>query len=159
MSAPAEARVLVVREPWATAIVVGLKDLENRTWNTRWRGTLYIARAVGLGRIEHRDALENLDARGLLAALRARAPEVMSWDKLRGPGGIIGCAQLVDVVRPGGVDDKGAPHARAASPWYIGEHGFVLERAQRVPFVRAAGGLSIRKIPDDVRRELAAPNP
>lgn len=34
--------VLSVRQPWAWLICAGFKDVENRTWNTLWRGELYI---------------------------------------------------------------------------------------------------------------------
>jgi hypothetical protein len=33
---------LSVRQPWATLIVEGVKDIENRTWPTRRRGPLLI---------------------------------------------------------------------------------------------------------------------
>ena len=35
-------KVLTVRQPWASAIVQGLKDVENRTWPTKYRGELLI---------------------------------------------------------------------------------------------------------------------
>lgn len=35
-------RMLSVRQPWAWAIVNGLKDVENRTWSTGYRGPLVI---------------------------------------------------------------------------------------------------------------------
>ncbi len=33
---------LSVRQPWAALIVNGGKDVENRTWSTKYRGVLYI---------------------------------------------------------------------------------------------------------------------
>ena len=35
-------KVLSVRQPWAWLIVAGLKDIENRTWKTDYRGRLLI---------------------------------------------------------------------------------------------------------------------
>lgn len=35
-------RALSVRQPWAALILDGAKTVENRTWPTRWRGTLAI---------------------------------------------------------------------------------------------------------------------
>ena len=35
-------KVLSIRQPWAWLIVSGLKDIENRTWRTDHRGTVYI---------------------------------------------------------------------------------------------------------------------
>lgn len=37
-----DARVLTVRQPWAAAIIHGGKSVENRTWQTRYRGRLWI---------------------------------------------------------------------------------------------------------------------
>lgn len=35
-------KVLSIRQPWAWLIVAGLKDIENRTWKTDYRGRLLI---------------------------------------------------------------------------------------------------------------------
>jgi ASCH domain len=35
-------RVLSMKQPWAWAIVSGLKHVENRSWKTPYRGTVYI---------------------------------------------------------------------------------------------------------------------
>ena len=35
-------KVIVIRQPWAWLIVNGYKDVENRTWVTRYRGMLLI---------------------------------------------------------------------------------------------------------------------
>ena len=37
-----EVLALSVRQPWAWAIVKGFKDVENRTWSTKYRGLVYI---------------------------------------------------------------------------------------------------------------------
>ena len=33
-------KILTVRQPWASLIVAGLKDVENRPWSTKYRGRL-----------------------------------------------------------------------------------------------------------------------
>lgn len=35
-------KVLTVHQPWASLIVAGIKDVENRSWPTRYRGKLGI---------------------------------------------------------------------------------------------------------------------
>lgn len=35
-------RTLTVKQPWATLIAEGVKDVENRTWHTKYRGPLAI---------------------------------------------------------------------------------------------------------------------
>lgn len=34
--------ILTVKNPWAGLIIDGIKDIENRTWKTNYRGKLYI---------------------------------------------------------------------------------------------------------------------
>ncbi|WP_060873871.1 ASCH domain-containing protein [Myroides odoratus] len=35
-------KALSVKQPWAELICLGVKDIENRTWRTRFRGRVYI---------------------------------------------------------------------------------------------------------------------
>jgi len=35
-------KILSIRQPWAALIVSGAKDVENRTWPTRYRGPLLV---------------------------------------------------------------------------------------------------------------------
>ena len=35
-------RIVSIKQPWATLIARGLKDVENRTWATRYRGPVLI---------------------------------------------------------------------------------------------------------------------
>lgn len=37
-----DVKILTVRQPWATALISGGKDVENRTWNTTYRGWLLV---------------------------------------------------------------------------------------------------------------------
>jgi hypothetical protein len=44
-------KVLSVKQPWASLIVSGIKDIENRTWKTSYRGELLIhasAKSAGI---------------------------------------------------------------------------------------------------------------
>jgi hypothetical protein len=47
-------KILTVRQPWASLIVAGIKDVENRSWSTKYRGKLGIHAGM---RVET-DALE-----------------------------------------------------------------------------------------------------
>lgn len=42
-----ELRVLTLRQPWASAVALGLKSFETRSWKTRYRGTLLIQASAG----------------------------------------------------------------------------------------------------------------
>ena len=35
-------KALSIRQPWASLIAKGIKDIENRTWKTNFRGKIYI---------------------------------------------------------------------------------------------------------------------
>ena len=61
-------KVLTIRQPWATLIVRGIKDVENRTWATSYRGPLLIHAA-------RRDALLNNDQWSNLLALLPDRPQ------------------------------------------------------------------------------------
>lgn len=45
-------KALSIKQPWASLIAHGIKDIENRTWRTHFRGKIYIhASGVPSGRI------------------------------------------------------------------------------------------------------------
>ena len=44
-------RVLSVRQPWASLLVRGVKDIENRTWSTTYRGPVLIHACAGAPRV------------------------------------------------------------------------------------------------------------
>lgn len=35
-------KALSIKQPWASLIAHGIKDIENRTWRTHFRGKIYI---------------------------------------------------------------------------------------------------------------------
>ena len=35
-------KTLTIKQPWASLIAMGIKDIENRTWPTKYRGTILI---------------------------------------------------------------------------------------------------------------------
>ena len=41
-------KTLSVKQPWASLIVAGIKDIENRTWATKYRGSLLIHAGANL---------------------------------------------------------------------------------------------------------------
>lgn len=118
------ALALSVRQPWAFSILHGGKDIENRSWPTRFRGPVLIH-----------------------AGLRMTKDDFEAWQlfvdayDLRGPwlegrtiadlkrGGIVGQVEIVDCVR------------EHSSPWFVGEWGFVLRNPQPLDFRPCKGQL------------------
>ena len=47
------ALALSIRQPWSWAILVAGKRCENRTWNCKYRGPIYIHAAKGMKREEY----------------------------------------------------------------------------------------------------------
>src|SRR5690606_22562088 len=90
-------KALSIKQPWASLIAHGIKDIENRTWSTKFRGRIYI-HASGKYAIPSR--VSNLDFFGqerfdaiqdikLFGLLYYRAYEPMS---------IIGEVDIIDCV-------------------------------------------------------------
>ena len=126
-------KVIVIRQPWAWLIVQGFKDIENRTWRTRYRGTLLI------------QASANLPAKGKLEEIRlfARNRSVeLPGDFER--GGIIGMAQLDDCV------------TSSSSKWFEGPVGWVLSKPLRLKFIPMKGRLGLFDPPQEIVEQLSS---
>lgn len=119
MSTPA----LSIRQPWAWLILNAGKDIENRTWSTRFRGEFLIHAAKGCTRKEYRAAIE--DWVYLFDVPDCRVP---AFDSLQF-GGIIGVAKLADCVQ------------ESDSEWFFGPFGFVLRDVKPLPFTPCKGAL------------------
>jgi hypothetical protein len=141
-------KALTIKQPWAWMIIHGGKTIENRTWNTGYRGPLLI----------HASARCTLDEiyEGKIFVQRAFGAEAAAAlpHFQRGAyalGGIIGSVDLVDVVPP-----WKAPH----NAWHVpGHFGFVLAEPKSLPFRACKGQLSLwgdwsivdgRALPEDL---------
>ncbi len=121
-------KALSVRQPWAWLIVNGHKDIENRVWNTRFRGRIWIH-----------------------AGLRHDGPrDSWDWRNIQPPkrfeyGGIIGSVEIVDVV------------TRSRSRWFSGPFGFVLRNPRRARFRACSGRLMFFEPDFDVSPRAGGP--
>lgn len=131
--------VLSIRQPWAWAIIYAGKDVENRTWSTRYRGPVFIHAGVAFdGRKD--DAVE--DASAWADDANIEPPRLEQLQR----GGIIGIANIVDCVT--------SSHSR----WFCGPYGFVLRNARPLPFLPCTGQLGFFPAPR-VALELANAEP
>ena len=132
-------KVLSVRQPWAWAIARGWKQIENRSWNTSFRGLLAI----------HAPLTEDLaDLPMVIHLVRMQttpwgrapaAPSVLqqAYRDTRGPlGCVVGVANLVGVVE--GPEPNGGG-TWFDDPWFGGPWGFVLRDARAVKPIRLRG--------------------
>ncbi len=126
-----EMKVIVVRQPWAWLIVNGYKDIENRSWRTKYRGALLI------------QASANLPSKRTLEEDRAYAKKrgVTLPDEFE-TGGIVGVATLKDCV------------AKSPSKWFIGPIGWQLDKARRLTFIKLKGRLGIFDPPKAVQKRV-----
>ncbi|APQ14609.1 hypothetical protein BJP27_23835 (plasmid) [Pseudomonas oryzihabitans] len=122
-------KALSIRQPWAWLIVHAGKDIENRTWPTKFRGRFLVHAAGGMTRLEYATWAAWVHKR--VGAIEIPAPDQL----LR--GGIIGSVELVDCV---------SDHP---SPWYMGDMGFVLRDPKPLPFVPLKGRLGFFRYRSD----------
>lgn len=118
---------LSIRQPWASLIMSGDKNIENREWPTRFRGRFLVHASKSCTRAEFAEAIdfaEGVLGRGITADL-----------KTIHRGGIIGSVELVDCVE------------RSDSPWFVGLYGFVLRDPQMLPFTPWKGQLGFFDVP------------
>jgi hypothetical protein len=53
-------KVITLKQPWASLIACGYKEYEFRSWNTKYRGTIYIHAGKGVDR-KAMERFENLN--------------------------------------------------------------------------------------------------
>ncbi|HEU5397954.1 MAG TPA: ASCH domain-containing protein [Gammaproteobacteria bacterium] len=108
-------KALSIRAPWWWYIVHGYKDIENRDWETSFRGPVWIHAGKwwsGNGVQEDiREIQRTLMEPGI--TVPPRLSDLQPW-----AGSIVGSAEVVDCVR------------RHNSRWFQGRYGFVLRNAQ-----------------------------
>ena len=115
-------KALSIRQPWASLIVAGIKDIENRSWVTNYSGKLLI------------HAAQKFDKKGYEQLKKMGVPEIIVKGMLEYSGGILGEVELVDVVKA------------SDSPWVEGPYGFVLKNAKVLKFQPMNGKLGIFEV-------------
>lgn len=137
-TSPSRIPALTIRRPWAQLIIAGHKHVENRGWNTSYRGLLI----VHAGQAWERSG-------DILAAA-----EGIYLDRGASPAGYIGTVRLVDVHAATSTCVSEGP----CEPWGMPEqYHWILADAK--PFDEAVPGngmlgLFIR-VPDSVRQLVA----
>jgi hypothetical protein len=129
-------KALSLRQPWAAIVVHFGKNIENRVWNTHFRGEFLIHAAKYMTRREYDEAV----------AFASRFAELPPERELRAMlqfGGIVGRARLVDVIPP-----HALPLDLCAHAWHMPEQfGFVLKDVKPVPFIKVDGQRGLFTVP------------
>jgi hypothetical protein len=144
-------KALSLRQPWAHAVVHLGKELENRRWDTKFRGEFLIHAAKGMTRAEYFDASDFIcDVKGWTVGELAHD---LPGPKALARGGIVGRARIVDVIPP----CTSERFARCPHPWHMHQQfAFVLRDVEPLPFVPCTGMLGFWEVPPDVLRQIAA---
>ena len=121
-------RAFTVRQPFASLIVAGIKNVENRTWSTNVRGKIAIHAAKQPPTTEHVDLIRRYDLREQLPTLS-----------------IIGTVEIIDCVR-----DYSSPWAEPGHRQFVLGH----PRSLATP-ISCPGKLSVWHLPDEIAKQLA----
>jgi ASCH domain len=124
-------KVITVRQPWAWLIVNGYKDIENRSWATRYRGPLLIQASANLP--PKRDLEE---ARRFARMRGVNLPDEFVT------GGIVGMVRLDKCVN------------KSRSRWFEGPIGWVLSNPSKLPFMALKGRLGLFDPPGTILTRL-----
>ena len=125
---------LSLTQPWAWLVVHGGKDIENRRWNTKYRGAFLIHAAKAMKASDFDAAWEY--ARGIDQNLAWRLLDVRDNGGLE-RGGIIGATNLYTVIHP-----LRPTEMPMRLPWHMPEQfGFVIADTRPLPFLPCKGAL------------------
>lgn len=120
-------KAISIRQPWAWLIAQGYKDIENRSWATRYRGPVLIHASAAKPTVnDYMHAREILVAQIGELLTRKFYPPIDCFAR----GGIVGIATVT-----GCVDSS-------PSPWFFGPKGFTLADARPLIFRPMKGKLS-----------------
>lgn len=132
-------KALSIKQPWASLIVDGHKPLENRSWNTKFRGEFYI------------HASKKFDRKGY-QWVRDNFPNIDISPMYMNSGGIVGKATLINVVH----ESEERLLTEKDKPWFFGEYGFILDNAKPLPFAPYKGQLGFFEVKDSLKQEQVA---
>jgi len=94
------------------------KDIENRTWSTKFRGRFLVHASKKFDRAGFLFMFDNLDRLGIKSL-------PLYYER----GGIIGSVELIDCVQ------------NHSSPWFAGPYGFILSNPKPMDFTPCEGAL------------------
>lgn len=131
-------KALSIKQPWCSLILHGGKDVENRKWATKHRGTILIHASKAMKRAEWLDALTFASPMIYKKKFDAAARDGLFSFEAQQRGGIVGAVDIVDCV------------TSSDSLWYMGAVGFVLANPRPLPFTPYLGKLGFFDVPDEI---------
>jgi hypothetical protein len=98
-------KALSIRQPWAWLIVAGEKNVENRGWESKYTGPLYIHAAQTFDKAGYQWVKKNFPR------IKMPTPKAFVLGAIIGKVDMLGCT--------------GVPYN---SPWFTGPYGFIFRR-------------------------------
>lgn len=120
-------KALSIRQPWAWLIVNGHKDIENRTWESLYRGPILIHAGQTMTRADYEACWIFIAGDMRITHVTNVLPRPADLPR----GGIVGRADLTGCVRA------------HESPWFCGPFGLKLANAGPLPFEPLKGALGM----------------
>lgn len=129
--------------PWDYVVLHCGKDVENRSWRTKYRGVICVHRAKSIDAAGADWLLRHGERLGLSPHDRAQLNYLCATQV---PNlGIVGTVEITDCV------------AQSESRWFFGPFGFRLANAKAFDrVVPCAGRLGLWRVQDEIAREVAA---
>lgn len=141
-------KALSLRQPWLHAVLYLGKKIENRRWNTYYRGPILLHAAKECTKEELEDAYAWMENAKVLDG--PDAPRQMPSLSDLPRGGICGRARIVDVIPPNATQYPDGVDPR----WHMrDQYGFVLADVELLPFVSCRGRLRIFNLPNHNQAE------
>lgn len=141
-------KVLTIRQPFATLIVLGIKHIENRAWQTPYRGAL----AIHAGKAYDRTGFHY--ARQKCADLGIPFPAEDAFQF----GGIVGIANLMGMIYINVDNEEDGDYAHYEDDWLKwwdrDEYGWILKGSRPTEFVPLRGRLHLWDLPPDIEAAL-----
>jgi hypothetical protein len=145
-------KALSGKQPWWWAILHASKRIENRKWNTHYRGPILLHVTPNATPAYYNEALDWMrHAFGVEWLIKQQPPRLDQLPR----GGIVGRAVLVDVILKGTSRGKAETIARRHGAdvdvrwWMPEENGFVLADVQPLDFRPCKGALNLWNYPKE----------
>lgn len=125
-------KCLSVQQPFAWLICNNFKDVENRTWATKYRGPLLIHASL------------KVDTEMVAILWEHWGKQEVDLPERFDTGSIVGIVDMVDCV------------TESESEWFDGPYGFVLANPQPLPPLPYKGKLGLWEVPTLPTEQVAA---
>lgn len=145
---------LSLRDVWCWAVTHLGKRIENRKWNTHYRGPFAIHLALGGNDAEHDPEWRWMVERGFVDSESPIYPGFLN----RPRGHVVAVSRILDVIQKGHPRGVARIEEHGIDPrwWWPEQYGFVLAPVRLVTPIPCRGARNFFRLPVDVTTRLAA---